>query len=160
MAAATYRVGPSDFFTPGDLSSDADTVNGQIAQLDAQIQGNELATGEFTDQWTHFEVDWRTFYQAHFGGFFSNLFSALNDSNRDDLIRYENQLAAFQASAAAFGASLIAPVGPSSGSKDTIGDQLSAQGLPSKSTLIVLGIIAVVVLVLWKSPDVVLRKIK
>ncbi len=108
---------------------------------------------DFSDQWAGFETDWRTFYDAHFGGFFSTLFSSLNDSNRDDLIRYENQLAAFETQAASFGVALIAPVAPSTGAKDDIGDQLKAQGLglPSVGSLVLLAVAVVVVLVVWKS---------
>lgn len=151
MAKATYRIGPSDFFTPGDLSADADTVEGQVSALDRQIEGNEGAGVEFSDQWTAFVTSWRAFYSAHFGGFFSNLFSALNDSNRDDLIRFENQLGAFEARAQSFGASLIAPVDPSTGSKDTLGAQLGAQGLPGLSSIVLVAAAVVVVLLVWKS---------
>lgn len=151
MGKATYRVGPSDFFTPGDLSADADTLEGQVSALDRQIEGNEGASVEFSDQWTAFLTSWRAFYNAHFGGFFSTFFSALNDSNRDDLIRYENQLGAFEAQAQGFGASLVAPVDPSTGSKDTIGDQLAAQGLPGVSSFVLIAAAVVVVLLVWKS---------
>jgi len=149
-ATATYRIGPSDFFTPGDLSADADTLNGQVEELDSQLDDGEPSP-EFVDQWTHFETAWRAFYSDHFGGFFSSLFTAFNDANRDDLIRYENQFADFQRSAKAFGAELVAPVGPSSGSGDTIGRQLEAQGLPSTTTLVVLAAAVVAVLIAWKA---------
>lgn len=151
MGTATYRIGPSDFFTPGDLQADADTVQGQIDALDAELLGNFATPLDFSDQWSHFENDWKNFYTDHFGGFFSNLFSALNDSNRDDLVRYENQLAAFQTQAAGFGAKLIAPVAPSTGSQDTLGAQLKAQGiLPSTTGLILLAVAAIALIVVWK----------
>jgi hypothetical protein len=153
MGAATYRIGPSDVFSPGDLSADADTVDGQVKALDGELAGNEHAPVDFVDQWTAWENQWRAFYTAHFGGFFTNFFSALNDSNRDDLIRYENQLATFIDQARAFDANVIAPVGPSSGAKDNLGDQLAAQGLhlPSISTLVVLVVAVIVAVVVWKS---------
>lgn len=149
-ATATYRIGPSDFFTPGDLSADADTLNGQIELLDEQL-GDGDPPLEFQDQWTHFQGSWATFYNEHFGGFFSSLFTALNDANRDDLIRYENQFTDFERSAKAYGAELVAPVGPSSGSKDTLGDHLTAQGLPSSTTLVVIAVALVAVLIAWKA---------
>jgi hypothetical protein len=149
-ATATYRIGPSDFFTPGDLSADADTLNGQVEELDAQLDEGDPPV-EFQDQWTHYQTSWATFYKAHFGGFFSSLFTALNDANRDDLIRYETQFGDFQRQAKAYGAELVAPVGPSSGSGDTIGRQLEAQGLPSTTTLVVLAAAVIAVLIAWKA---------
>lgn len=146
---ATYRIGPSDFFTPGDLSADAETLQLQITQLDAQLNDADVPT-DFEDQWMLYETSWRGFYQAHFGGFFSSLFTAFNDSNRDDLIRYEQQFAAFQGQAKAFGAQLIAPVGPSAGAGDNIGAQLAAQGLPGTGTLVILAIAVIAILVAWK----------
>lgn len=147
---ATYRIGPSDFFLPGDLSADAETVQGQIEELDALLQETS-APVDFQDQWTHFETAWKGFYGDHFGGFFSTVFSAFNDSNRDDLIRYEHQLADFQARAKQLGAELVAPVGPSAGAGDNIGAQLAAQGLPSTTGLVVLAIAVIVVLIAWKA---------
>ncbi len=148
---ATYRIGPSDFFLPGDLSADADTVNGQIEELDSQLADGEPSP-EFSDQWTHFETAWRTFYADHFGGYFSTVFSAFNDANRDQLIQFERQLVDFQAAAKAFGAELVAPVGPSSGSGDTLGKHLDAQGiLPSTTTLVVLAAAAIALILVWKS---------
>ncbi len=147
---ATYRIGPSDFFLPGDLSADADTVNGQVAELDGQLAALN-ASPDFEDQWTHFETSWKGFYSDHFGGYVSTFLSAFNDSNRDDLIRYETQLADFQARAKQIGADLIAPVGPSSGAGDTIGKQLGAQGLPSTTGLIVLAVAVIAVLIVWKT---------
>jgi hypothetical protein len=151
--AATYRIGPSDVFSPGDLSADADTVQSQIALLDQQIQGNESIDVDTLDQWTAFEGGWKGFYSDHFGGFFSSFFSALNDSNRDDLIRYENQLVSLQAALQPFGVSLVAPLAPSTGAKDNIGDQLKAQGLSLPSTTSIVIIIAAVIglLLVWKS---------
>lgn len=156
MPAATYRVGPSDFFTPGDLESDAATLDNQVEQLDAQVEGNEAVPPLFVDQWVAFQGQWKAFYADHFSGFFSSLFSALNDGNRDELVRYENQFQAFADKAASgWGAQVIAPVLPSSGTKDTLGEHAKAQAaglpLPSISSIVVLAVAAVVVLVVWKS---------
>lgn len=153
MATATYRIGPSDFFSGGDLSADADAVQAQIEVLDRELSGNEGAPPDFLDQWTAWEGQWRAFYTQHFGGFFSNLFSALNDSNRDDLIRYENQLATFIDHSKAFGADVVAPLTPSTGAKDNLGDQLRAQGLqlPSISTIVLLAVAVIVAMLVWKS---------
>lgn len=149
-ATATYRIGPSDFFLPGDLAADAATVDGQITELD-ELLDDAGAPAEFADQWLYFHNAWSGFYSDHFGGFFSNLVSALNNSNRDDLIRYENQLAAFQAQARTFGAEQVAPVAPSTGTKDTLGDHLNAQGLPSAVSLTVLLVAVALLIVLWKA---------
>lgn len=147
---STYRVGPSDFFTSGDLSADAQTVQSQVQILDSQLTGNELVPVDFADQWTSFERQWGAFYADHFSGFFSTLLTAFNDANRDDLIRYESQLAAFQERAAAFGAQNYAPVGPSSGAKDNIGAQLAAQGLPSTTSILLIAAALVAVIVVLK----------
>jgi hypothetical protein len=154
MASATYLVGPSDFFTPGDLEADAATLNGQVSSLDAQIEGNEAVPQTFVDQWTSFEAAWGSFYSSSFSGYLSSLVSALNDSNRDALISYENQFAAFAAQASSFGATLVAPVAPSNGSGDTIAKQLSAQtgglSLPSLTSIAVVAVAVIVILVVWK----------
>ncbi len=147
-ATATYRIGPSDFFTPNDLAADAETLQAQILALDPLIV--DAAPMEFFDQWTHFETAWRTFYEQHFGGFVSNLLTAFNDANRDDLIRYETQFASFEQQAKEFGVGLVAPVGPSSGAKDNIGAQLAAQGLPGTGTLVILAVAAIALIVTWK----------
>jgi hypothetical protein len=154
MGTATYRIGPSDFFTPGDLTADANTVQAQVDVVNQQVTGNESAPSDFVDQWNAFETHWKGFYADHFGGFFSSWFSAFNDSNRDELISYENQLAAFQKQAQGFGADIIAPVAPSTGAGDTLGAQLGKQlagaGLPSISTLVVLAVVGIVAFVIWK----------
>ncbi len=157
MASATYRVGPSDVFSGGDLQADAATLDTQVEALDAQIEGNEAAPIDFVDQWVAWQGTWKTFQAQHFGGVFSSFVSALNDSNRDDLIRYEGQFASFAAQAKSFGANVIAPVTVSGGTHDTLGDLLKNQTsgitslLPSSTTLVVLAVAAVVVLVVWKT---------
>lgn len=154
MAAATYRIGPSDFFTPGDLQADAGTVQSQVDILDAQIE--EHGDPSLVEQWTSFHHDWTAFYEDHFDTWIESFASAWNDANRDALIRYENQLASFQTRAAAAGAETIAPVGPSSGSKDTLGAQLGEQAkgagafLPSLSSLVVVAVAVIAVVLIWR----------
>jgi hypothetical protein len=156
MATATYRIGPSDFFTPGDLKADADTLNGQVDELDAQIEGNTALDQTLVDQWTAFHQSWRDFYGKSFGGFFTNLFTSLNDSNRDQLIQFEAMFGNFAAELAQQGASLAGGVvAPSGGSGDTLGAQLGAQlggaagaGLATKAIVIVA--LIVVALFIWK----------
>jgi hypothetical protein len=151
MNKATYRIGPSDFFAPSDLAADAETVNGQIALLEPQVLTQ--APVDFVDQWTSFESSWRAFYADHFAGFFSKIFTAFNDSNRDQLIQFENQLGAFQDKAKDYGASLIGQVDPSAGAGDNVGAQLGAQGLalPSLTTIVVVAGLVIVALFVWKS---------
>ncbi len=161
MAAATsttptYRIGPSDFFTPGDLAADAQTLDGQVDELDTQVEGNTNVDQTLQDQWTAFHTEWKAFYADNFGGFFTNLFTALNDANRDQLIQEETKFSNFAAQFAQAGVASIAGgvVAPSAGSGDTIGAQTAAQlkGLPTPSTsTIVIVVVAIVVLVIvWK----------
>lgn len=154
--SATYRIGPSDFFTPGDLAADAKTVDDQVGELDRQIEGNDQVDQTLVDQWTVFHQEWTAFYAAQFGGFFTNLFTALNDSNRDQLIQEETKLAAFAAQFQAAGVAQLAAgvVQPSTGSGDTLGKQAANQldtggsGLASKTLWIVGGLIALVLV--WR----------
>jgi len=154
VGAATYRIGPSDFFTPGDLQADAATLDAQVTTLDAEIEGSEAASPAFVDQWNVWTQQWKAFRDEHFDGWFSSLFSALNDSNRDDLIRFEMQFSSFAKRAASFGADVVAPVDPSTGSKDTLGHHIGDQaaGLPSISTgaIVTVAVAAIVVIVVWR----------
>lgn len=160
MATATYRIGPSDFFTPGDLKADADTLNGQINALDAQIEGSDSIDQGTIDQWRAWLSSWQDFYGGEFGGFFRNLFTALNDSNRDQLIQFESTFANFASEFATAGAHVAGGVvAPSSGSKDTIGDQLAEQVkdapsglLPSGTKIIIALVVVAVIVFLWKKP--------
>lgn len=149
-ATATYRIGPSDFFTPGDLKADADTLDGQVTDLDQQIEGNEGVDTTESDQWTAWLARWKAFYSSEFGGFFTNLLTALNDGNRDQLIQFEKDFSNFATTFATQGAQLAGGVvQPSTGSGDTIGAQASQQvkDLPtgvfpsSTSIIIILGLI-------------------
>ena len=136
MAAPAYRIGPSDFFTPGDLQSDADTLDGQIRALDAAIDGNDSIP---QDQWDQFAVwmsSWKKFYSSSFGSYFTDAITALNDANRDQLIQFEN---AFQSWVSLFAQSGVtfpgAVIQPSQGSGDTLGAQLNKQLEPVAKTL-------------------------
>lgn len=156
-AAATYRIGPSDFFTPGDLKADADTLNGQVEDLDNQIEGNESVDSTEVEQWVAFQGRWGAFYTSNFGGFFSSLLTSLNDANRDQLIQYEKDFGNFAAAFAPSGVALAGGlVQPSTGSKDTIGDQLKQQTenapdiLPSGNKIIIILVLVVVALFIFK----------
>jgi hypothetical protein len=157
MASPTYRIGPSDFFTPGDLKADADTLNGQVDELDAQIEGNDAIDQTLVDQWTAFHQTWKAWYASQFGGFFTNLVTALNDANRDQLIQYEKTFANFAQQLQQQNNLQLAGgvIQPSSGSGDTIGAQVSQQlggadvsGLATK--VIVVAVLLVVALFIWK----------
>jgi len=52
-----------------------------------------------------------------------------------------------------YGATVVAPVDVSEGSKDTIAEQLKAQGLslPGVSSIVLVAVAVVVVLLVWKS---------
>jgi hypothetical protein len=150
MAAATYRVGPSDLFLPSDLAADATTLDGQVQSLDALIEGNEEAPPSFVEQWVAFQGQWAAFYANDFGGTVTNLLTALNDSNRDQLISYENQFQTFATSAAGFGAQLTNNVQPSTGSGDSLKNLLPNLGLPSLTTVAVIVVAIVLILVVWK----------
>lgn len=152
-----YRIGPSDFFTGGDLEADASTLDAQVATLDAELEGNESIGQDFQDQWTVWKASWAIFYDDHFGGFFSSFVSALNNSNRDDLIRYENQFSEFERSARELGSIVLAPVVPSTGTQDTFGDHIKDQIdkapsiLPAASSVVVIVVAIVIAIVVWKA---------
>jgi hypothetical protein len=157
-AAPTYRIGPSDFFTPGDLRADADTLNAQVGRVDAQVTGNEYVSPDFLDGWTAFIARWKAFYEDHWGGFFSSWLSAVNDSNRDQLIAFERDFGAWASRAASEGARIVDPIyAPSTGAGDTLGKHVDDQlkDLPSPGGLFSSAAILVVVLVLgyfaWKA---------
>jgi hypothetical protein len=145
VAAATYRIGPSDFFTPGDLQADAQTLDAQVSQLDQQILAN--TSPDFSGSWEAWVSGWRSFYGDHFGGYFSSFLSSWNDSNRDALISYENQFSTWSQQAQQQGAQSYGPtIQPSTGSGDTLGAHLAAQGLPSAGGITAL-VVAVIVLI-------------
>lgn len=154
METATYLIGPSDFFTSGDLEADAKTVNSQIAALDTAIEGNEAIPTSFQDGWGLWVMQWRAFYADKFEGFFDFLV-ALNNSNRDALISFERQLADWLAQAAALGARPAGPtIAPSQGTQDTLAAHLKKQspslGLPDVSTIVVVLVVVIVGLFAWR----------
>lgn len=96
---ATYRIGPADHFTGGDLKGDAVTLNSQVQATDDVIgnvpQGdNRLSEGLF-QAWATFTAIWNPYfadtYQNSSG--FDNFLTALNDGNRDQLVQFENRFA-------------------------------------------------------------------
>jgi hypothetical protein len=151
---AVYRVGRSDFFTPGDLAADADTVDAQVTALDVSLDGNEQAPQDWWDNWNAFVADWRGFYSKNFkgNGFFGNLVEALNDSNRDQLVAYETRLDTWASQAAGYGAGLPdgARTSVSSGSGDSLNNHLSNLGLPSVGGLTVLVVVGVIAIFAWR----------
>jgi hypothetical protein len=148
--AGMYRIGPSDFFTPGDLAADARTLNDQINNLDGQNW--DAPSQSLFSAFQSFLSEWRSFYSSNFGGFFTNLATALNDSNRDQLIQFENRYTSFvNQYRLESGNNIPDVVAPSTGAQDTIGAQLLNQLQPLipqfniKNVLIVVGIGAAVI---------------
>ncbi len=157
VASPKYRIGPSDFFTPGDLAADAQTLNGQVDELDTQIEGNTDVDQTLVDQWTAFHAEWKGFFADEFGGFFRNLFTAINDSNRDQLIQYETTFNNFYAVFQKYNVGLSGgAVAPSDGSGDTIGKQVKDQlkDLPSPTaaatSIVVVVVVVIVALLIWR----------
>lgn len=154
-AAATYRVGRSDFFTPADLADDATTLNAQIEQLDTLLDGNTAAPQAWFDSWGSFVAQWKGFYNRTFAGngFFGNLFTALNDSNRDELVSYEDRFDTWAKDAQQYGGGL--PEGNrttvSQGSGDSIDNQLKKLGLPSLGTVAIVLVALTAAVIAWKA---------
>ena len=121
---SSYRIGPSDLFTPGDLEADANTLNDQINRLN-NANWDKPTQGLF-DAFQSFLSEWRGFYSQGFG-----LFTALNDANRDQLVQFETR---FQGYVGQYqeqsGVSVPDVVAPSSGSQDNIGAQIRNQLQP------------------------------
>jgi hypothetical protein len=155
---AMYRIGPADLFTPGDLAADANTLNGQINALDDQ-DWSKPAQNVF-DGWMSFVSEWRAFYSSSFGGFFTNLTTAINDANRDQLIQFEQRFANWANTySGASGNQLPGGViNVSTGSQDTLGAQIVNQlqplipSLNIKNVLIVAAIGGVVLAILYREP--------
>jgi hypothetical protein len=144
IGSSSYRIGPSDFFTSGDLQADGATLNGQVNRLDDADLSKPSA--EWFDAWNAFVVQWRAFYKS------LGFFSAINDSNRDQLIQFEhrfNDLASQYQDAT--GDTIPDIVNVSTGTKDTLGDQVLNQLQPLAPALhsayIALAIGAVVVVI-------------
>jgi hypothetical protein len=152
MATASYIVGPASLFTPSDLAADASTLDGQVQALDGQVEGNDSVDPGWLNQWIAFQGAWAAFYYQDFGGALTNLVTSLNDSNRDQLIQYENT---FQQLYASSGQQLSNVVSPSTGSQDSLSNLLGLPKLPSSSTVTTwLIVIAVIVVALVVVPRV------
>lgn len=152
-SAATYRVGRSDFFTPGDLDADAQTVNAQVDAFDNAMDGNTISPQDWFDAWNVWLAQWRYFFKDKFsGGYLSDIATALNDSNRDDLVRYETQLEEWIKQGTDYGIGLPpgSRVTPSSGSGDSIDNHLKGIGLPDLNTIALLVTVLGGAYALWK----------
>jgi hypothetical protein len=150
IGQAYYRIGPSDSpVLPSDLLADAATLNGQINLLDDQDMTKVSAA--FFDAWNSFVSEWRGFYSSTLGSgsWFSALAADLNDSNRDQLVQFENRFATFAGQyQGETGAKLPGGiVNASSGAQDTLGQQLKNQLQPlipsinATTVLIVVGVV-------------------
>lgn len=140
-AAGQYRVGPSDFFTPGDLDADARALNDQVVALDNSLDGNRVPPTDWFDAWNVWQNKWKFFFKETFGGgFFGDLFAALNDSNRDELVSWEKQFETWASQAAGYGSELAAGarIEPRVKSGDSLDNHLEGLGLPSLNTLALL----------------------
>jgi hypothetical protein len=133
MAGITpsYRIGPSDFFTSGDLLADANTLNDQVNRLNDQFHSGTTVSDDLWNAWADFIQQWRGYYSDTFGGVFGGFFAAFNDSNRDQLIqfetRFQNFVIEYQDQTRT---SVPDVVAVSSGTKDNIGEQLRNQLQP------------------------------
>jgi hypothetical protein len=153
-AAATYRIGRSDFFLPADIKADADALNAQVHELDNALQSNTAAPVAWFDTWNAWYAGWWAFYRSTFdGGYISNLLAAINDSNRDELVAHEEQFEIWRQQAAEYGTPLSegSHTAPSSGSGDSLKNHLADLGLPSVQTIGILVGIIVGLYVLWRA---------
>jgi hypothetical protein len=148
--AATYRIGPSDTFTSGDLEADAKTLDGQTKILD-DADWTAPSEGLF-DSWWAFLSEWKTW---HTDTFTTNWVGAgWNDANRDQLIQYERRFVEFvgkwqNETGQQFPAPLIQP---SEGSGDTLGAQLKKQLDPLSPSFswLAAAVALVVALIIWR----------
>jgi hypothetical protein len=144
--AASYRIGPSDFFTSDDLAADAETLKGQIAVLDG-LNWDGVSQALF-DSWLQYLSDFNRFYS---GTFVSNWFGAgWNNSNRDELIQLERRYLDFlsrwekESGEPAPGG----VVNPSTGTKDSFADHLKDQLPETGDLLIWVGVLVAIVVVI------------
>jgi hypothetical protein len=146
VSAASYLIGPSDLFTSGDLEKDAATLHAGVLALDAVIEGNSNIPGSFLDAWQGFELAWNAWYDDKFQSW-DTFAVALNDSNRDGLISYENQLATWQSQAAGYGAVPAGPIiQPSTGSPSFN----PFSGIDT-TTIVIAAVAIIAVLIAWKA---------
>ena len=151
--AGTYRVGPSDFFTPDDLASDAKTLDAQIKALDSLLQDAPDAPEAWFDAWNVFYAKWWAFFKDHFSGWFTNFVTAFNDSNRDELVSFEQQFETWASQAADYGAKLPdgSRVGPRDKSGDSLDNHLKGLGLPDLNSISLLVGVVVGGIVLYQA---------
>lgn len=157
--AGMYRIGPSDFFNNDDLKADALTLDGQINQLDDLPM--EKVSDDWFKGWQAFWSEWKKFYSGTIlGGLFG---PAWNNSNRDQLIQFEQRFATW---AAEYATQTKEPlpggvVEPSKGSADTFGAHLANQLKPLTQPLlavwdankaIVIGVGVVIALIYFREP--------
>lgn len=128
--APSYRIGPSDVFAPEDLSADAATLNNQINALDNLDWTNP--TQALFDAFFAFKAEWRTWYTSTFSGWLGAFGAALNDGNRDELIQFETRFGTFATQYASESGNQLpgGVVAPSTGAKDTLGQQIANQLQP------------------------------
>jgi hypothetical protein len=156
--APSYRIGPSDFFTPGDLQADSRTLNDAVNRLD-DSDWTKPSQALF-DAWTSFIPEWRGFYTGNFLGWTDAFLASLNDSTRDQLIQFETRFLDFVAQyQQQTGIALPDVVQPSTGAKDTLADHLKNQlgplvpSLDSGKLLLVVGlVVAGVVVYFFRAP--------
>lgn len=157
--SATYRIGPNDFFTGGDLKADATTLNSQVSALSRVIQdipqdqdplGSDLETS-----WASFESMWDSYFQNTYAdaSAFDNFLTALNDGNRDQLIQYENRFADLAEKIKAKGIdSAAVNVAVSLGAPDTVTHLIADIDAAAKKLLpfgLGLGAFLVIAFVVW-----------
>ena len=119
----SYRIGPSDFFTPSDLLADANTLNDQINRLNDQ-NWDKPSQGLY-DGFQAFLSEWRKFYSD------MGFWSALNNGNRDQLVQMETRFGVFVSKyEQESGVEVPDVVSPSSGTQDGLGQQLRNQLQP------------------------------
>lgn len=155
VGPTTYRIGANDFFTGADLAADASTLDGQVELLDHQINGNEHVSGDLVTAWVLFQSQWKSWYYDTFVGssFLGNLWTALNDGNRDQLIQYENRFADLYGQFQAQG--VTAPgvdVDVSAGAPDTVASLLARLDAAARKLLpfgLGLGAFIVIAFVVW-----------
>ena len=162
IGKATYRIGPADVFTGGDLLADAQTLQTQVVALDAQVEGVSGLSADTVKSWVLFQGDWAAFYASTFNsgqsGDLSNFLTALNDANRDQLIQFENRFADIAAALKQAGVSSVAAdVAVSAGAPDTVVAAIAQADQAVKNLVPSLGIglgtvvvLAVVVVVAWR----------
>ena len=151
----SYRIGPADQpFLPSDLAADAATLNGQMNALD-QLDNWPATTDDFFNSWNAFLQEWRGFYSSHFGGFWTDLATAANDSNRDQLVQFEVRFGNFASQYQAQTSQQLpgGVVQPSQGASDTLGAAIRNQLQPILPSIdwrwVALGIAAAVVAIAW-----------